>query len=185
MEAWHTAARALALDDRDPYAHYASSWACLSALQHGQALAEAQRSIDLNPNFALGFFALGLVRVHIGHFTEAIDPLLRSLRLNPNDAQASSFTNFVTLAHYHQENYEEAFHYAQRAVRPPRAYFAVRTLCAVLGQLDRASEAAPLIEELERRKPEQPERYFELTTPYEDRRHRDHLMDGLRKAGAL
>jgi adenylate cyclase len=48
---------------------------------HAQALAEAQRSIDLSPNFALGFFALGLVRVHIGHFREAHDPLLRSLRL--------------------------------------------------------------------------------------------------------
>jgi tetratricopeptide (TPR) repeat protein len=79
------AARAVSLDDRDPYSHYAFCWASLLRQIHAQALAEAQRSIDLNPNFALGFFSLGLVRVHIGHFTEALDSLLRSLRLNPND----------------------------------------------------------------------------------------------------
>jgi len=79
------AARSVSLEDRDPYCHYAFCWANLLRQKHAQALAEAQRSIDLNPNFALGFFSLGLVRVYIGHFTEALDSLLRSLRLNPND----------------------------------------------------------------------------------------------------
>ena len=150
---------------------------------HAQALAEAQRSIDLNPNFALGFFALGLVRVYIGHFTEALDSLLRGLRLNPNDPQAGSFLSFVALAHYHQENYEEAVHYGELAVRARRPYLALRALLASLGQLGRIEEAKPLLEEFLSRQPKDPRRHFEITTPYLDVKYRQHLADGLGRAG--
>jgi tetratricopeptide (TPR) repeat protein len=137
----------------------------------------------LNPNFALGFFSLGLIRVHIGHFTEALDSLWRSLRLNPNDPQAGSFLSFVALAHYHQENYEEPAHYGELAIRPRRPYLALRALLASLGQLGRVEEARPLLHEFIDRQPKDPQRQFEVTTPYLDLRYREHLADGLRRAG--
>jgi tetratricopeptide (TPR) repeat protein len=183
-EIYMAAARSVSLDDRDPYSHYAFCWANLIRHMHARALAEAQRSIDLNPNFALGFFALGLVRVHIGHFSEALDSLLRSLRLNPNDPQAGSFMSFVALAHYHQENYEEAVHYGELAVRSRRLYLGVRVLLASLGQLGRVEEARPLLDEFTFRHPQDPKRQFEITTPYLDLKYREHLADGLRRAGA-
>jgi adenylate cyclase len=182
-EIYAAAARSVSLDDRDPYCHYAFCWASLLRQMHTQALAEAQRSIDLNPNFALGFFSLGLVRVHIGHFTEALDSLLRSLRLNPNDPQAGSFLSFVALAHYHQENYEEAVHYGELAVRARRPYLALRVLLASLGQLGRLEEARPLLQEFILRQPKDPQRQFEVTTPYLDLKYRDHFAEGLRRAG--
>jgi adenylate cyclase len=182
-ETYTAAARSVSLDDRDPYSHYAFCWASLLRKMHAQALAEAQRSIDLNPNFALGFFALGLVRVYIGHFLEAVDSLLRSLRLNPNDPQAGSFLSFVALAHYHQENYEEAVHYGELAVRARRPYLAVRTLLASLGQTGRMEEAKPLLSEFMSRQPKDPQQQFEVTTPYSDVKYRGHLLDGLRRAG--
>jgi adenylate cyclase len=182
-ESYAAAARSVSIDDRDPYTHYAFCWTSLVRLMHAQALAEAQRSIDLNPNFALGFFALGLVRVHIGHFREALDSLLRSLRLNPNDPQAGSFLSFVALAHYHQENYEEALHYSQLAVRPRHLHLGLRILLASLGQLGRKEEAQPLLNEFSSLQPEDPQRLFEVTTPYLDPKYREHLADGLRRAG--
>jgi TolB-like protein/class 3 adenylate cyclase/Tfp pilus assembly protein PilF len=182
-EGYAAATRAVALDDRDPYCHYALCWLSTLRRQHAQALSEAQRSIDLNPNFALGYFVLGLVRIHIGHFGEALDALLRSLRLNPNDPQAGSFLSFVALAHYHQGNYEEAVHYGELAIRGRRAFFALRTLLASLGQLGRREDAECILEELERRKPANADEYFEITTPYAVPGHRGHLLDGLRKAG--
>lgn len=182
-ETYAAAARSVAIDDRDPYCHYAFCWASLLRRMHDQALAEAQRSIDLNPNFALGFFSLGLVRIYIGHFGEAIDPLLRSLRLNPNDPQAGSFLSFVALAHYHQENYEEAVHYGQLAVSARRPYLALRTLLASLGQLGRIEEARPFLEEFISRQPNDPLRQFAVTTPYLDAKYREHLASGLRRAG--
>jgi adenylate cyclase len=182
-EIYAAAARSVSLDDRDPYSHYALCWGSLLRRMHAQALAEAQRSIDLNPNFALGFFALGLVRVYIGHFREAIDSLLRSLRLNPNDPQAGSFLSFVALAHYHQGNYEEAVHYGELAVRARRPYIALRTHLASLGQLGRIEEAQPLLNEFISRQPKDPPRQFEVTTPYLELKYREHLADGLRRAG--
>ena len=149
---------------------------------HPQALAEAQRSIDLNPNFALGFFALGLVRVYIGNFREAVDAILRSLRLNPNDPQAGAFLGMVALAHYHQENYEEAVHYGQLANRPRRFYPGLRTLLASLGQLGRTEEARPLLDDFLSR-PADPQQLFDVTTPYLNVKHREHLAEGLRRAG--
>ena len=182
-ESYQAAARAVALDDRDPYSHYAFCWASLLRHMHGQALAEAQRSIDLNPNFALGFFALGVVRVYIGHFREALDALLRSLRLNPNDPQVGSVFYFLGLAHYHQENYEEAIHYCQLAVRPRRFYVGLRTLLASLGQLGRREETRSLLDEFNSLQPQEAQQLFEITTPYLELKYRDHLMDGLRRAG--
>ncbi|MEH2588139.1 adenylate/guanylate cyclase domain-containing protein [Bradyrhizobium sp. AZCC 1721] len=177
------AARAVSLDDRDPYSHYAFCWASLLKQLHAQALGEAQRSIDLNPNFALGFFSLGLVRVYIGHFTEALDSLLHSLRLNPNDPQSGSFLSFVALAHYHQENYDEVVHYGELAVRARRPYLALRALIASLGQLGRVEEAQPLVREFISRQPKDPRRQFEVTTPYLESKYREHLADGLCRAG--
>jgi adenylate cyclase len=182
-ESYAAAARSVSIDERDPYSHYAFCWASLLNSMHTQALAEAQRSIDLNPNFALGFFGLGLVRVHIGHFREAIDSLLRSLRLNPNDPQAGSFQSFVALAHYHQGNYEEALHYSQLAVRPRHLHLGLRILLASLGQLGRIEEAQPLLNEFNSRQPNDLQRLFEVTTPYLDVQYRQHLLDGLRRAG--
>ncbi|WP_245471858.1 adenylate/guanylate cyclase domain-containing protein [Bradyrhizobium nanningense] len=181
-EAHAAAARSVALDDRDPYCHYALCWTSLVMRMHAQALAEAQRSIDLNPNFALGFLSLGLVRVYIGHFREALDALLRCLRLNPNDPQAGAFFSFVGLAHYHQENYEEAGHYGQLAIRTRPHYLGLRILLASLGQLGRIEEARPLLHDLIAR-PADPQQLFDVTTPYLETKYRKHLADGLRRAG--
>jgi TolB-like protein/class 3 adenylate cyclase len=184
LEASHAAAvRAAALDDRDPYSHYALSWTSLMSRLHEQALGEAQRSIDLNPNFSLGFFVLGLVRLHIGHFVEALDALLRSLRLNPNDPQAGSFMSFVSLAYYFQENYEEALHYGQLAVRARGPFIAIRALLATLGQIGRVDEAQALLGQFNSRLPNDLRRHFEVTTPYLHANHREHLLQGLRRAG--
>ena len=184
LEEQHAAAvRAAALDDRDPYSHYALSWTSLMRCLHEQALGELQRSIDLNPNFSLGFFVLGLVRLHIGHFVEALDALLRSLRLNPNDPQAGAFMSFVSLAYYFQENYDEALHYGQMAVRARGPYIAIRALLATLGQLGRVDEAQALLGQFSSRLPKHMRRHFEVTTPYLHANHREHLLDGLRRAG--
>ena len=101
------ATRAVELDERDPYAHYALSLATMLALRHEQSLAAAQRAIDLTPNFALGYFALGWIRIYIGRSAEALDPMLRSLRLNPNDRQSETFLGQAAIAQYHIANFEE------------------------------------------------------------------------------
>ena len=119
-EATAAAQRAVALDDRDPYCHYAMVLVLLAARRHELAIAEAQRALDLSPNFALGYFGLGWVRVFFGKPAEAVDPLLRSLRLNPNDRQSDAFVGQLALAYYHLKNYEEAVRCAVGSLRKRR-----------------------------------------------------------------
>jgi adenylate cyclase len=184
LSAAHAAAQhAVALDDGDAYAHYALTVTSLMFGFHQQALAAAQRAIDLNPNFAMGHFALGWVRVFIGHFAEAMDPILRCLRLNPRDPQAFLFVSQLAVAQYHLGNYDEAIHYAERALRSRRVYVVLRTLLASLGQLGRMDEARAVLAEMKRITPADPKVYWTLISPYADAAHRAHLVDGLVKAG--
>src|SRR5262245_14883668 len=142
-----------------------------------------QRAIDLNPNFAVGYYGLGVVRIFVGHFGEAIDSLLRSLRLSPNDALAGFHLGWVALADYHQDKYEEAVGYAERALRGRRWPYVLRILIASLGQLERTGEARAVIAELERFKPIDAARYWHAASPYADPAHRAHFDEGLRRAG--
>lgn len=182
-ECYQSAQRAVTLDDRDPYCHYILSLSSLPSGKHRQALAEAQRAVDLSPNFALGYFALGMARVYVGHFEEAIDPLLRCQRLSPNDPLTFEFINTVALAHYHLGNYEEALHHAQRALASRRMFGGLLTIIACLGQLGRAEEAQPFIDEVAALNIPDVAAQWAITAPYADAAHRAQLVEGLGKAG--
>ena len=182
-KAVEAASRAVSLDDRDPYAHYALFLVSLLTRHHHEALAEAQRAIDLTPNFHLGYFALGFVRTYVGAFEEALQAMLLSLRLDPNESQSFAFRGQVALAHYHLGQYDEAIRQAQQALRGRRMYFALRTMVACLGQLGRIAEAAPLINEMVTTSPAQPRLYWQVTNPYVDEAHGVEILEGLRKAG--
>ena len=181
-DGYAAATRAVTLDDRDPYTHYALALFSMLRRQHEQSLAEAQRAIDLNPNFALGYFGLGWIRVHLGHFAEAVDSLLRCLRLNPNDPQAPTF-----LAVWRWRTTTWALRRGaslrQAGPAPPCRAFRVAHLAATLGQLGQFEEVAPARAKLKQFKAADPERFWDATSPYADPAHLAHLLEGLRKAG--
>jgi hypothetical protein len=53
----------------------------------------------------------------------------------------------------------------------------------MLGQLGRAEEAKSLLDEFNSLQPKEAQKVFEITTPYLDLKYREHVMDGLRRAG--
>jgi pentatricopeptide repeat protein len=151
--------------------------------EHENGLAEAQKAIDLTPNFALAYFALGTIRVYAGRFDQVADPLQRAMRLSPHDPLHFQFYQPLALAQYHQGRYEEGVELSRTglSIRPWRALY--RTLVACHGQLGRADEARAALAEMRRLMPKNSEGLWEVTTPYVDPAHRAHLLDGLRKAG--
>jgi adenylate cyclase len=181
--AFEAAQRAVELDDKDPYCHYMLGLGSLISDLHQQALAEAQRAVDLNPNFALAHFGLGWIRVFVGHFAAAIDPLLRCVRLSPNDPLTFLFLYFLALAHYHQHDYAQAIQMAQRGLALRRVYLLYEILLASLGQSGKLDEVAAAQAEMERLKPTDLERMARITHPYLNPADREHLSEGLRKAG--
>jgi adenylate cyclase len=144
--------------------------------------AQLLRAIDRSSNFALGHFALGEACLFMGRFVETFDPIMRCLRLTPRDPFASLHINLIALAHYHLGDYSEAVHYSERALQSRRLEIVLRTLAASLGQLGRTDEAGPLFAELERLKPVNADRHWELTNPYAHSTHEAHFLEGLRKA---
>jgi TolB-like protein len=183
LEADVAALRAVALDERDPYSHYAAFLTSILQKRHQQALDAAQRSIDLTPNFALGHFALGATRIYMGKFAEAVDPLLRCVRLNPQYPQISLFWQFLAVAQYHLRNYNEALRYAEVACGKNRLYVQLRILLACLGQLGRMEEGKAVLAELEALRTADAERLHSRTNPYVNQADREHFFEGLRKAG--
>lgn len=177
------AERAVALDDRDPYCHYAVFAGSILSAQLPTALSAAQRAIDLNPNFASGHLALGWTRIYMGYFEESLDPLLRALRLSPNDPIGFLFTSRIALAHYHMENFAEALHFAEQALAKRRVLFAVALAAACLVRLDQLGDARPLVAEIEREQPADTHLYWEIVNPYANRADREHLYEALRQAG--
>jgi TolB-like protein len=81
------AARAVSLDPRDPYCHYAAAIVGAYSGLVGPSIQAAETAIDLNAGFALGHLVLGLARLLGGQPEEAVPALRHGLSLNPNDPQ--------------------------------------------------------------------------------------------------
>jgi adenylate cyclase len=181
--AFAAARRAVELDEKDPYAHYALAWASLLLREHEDAVSEAQKSIDLTPNFALGYYVLGAACALFGRFEQAIDPFQRAVRLSPHDQMNFFFCYYFALAQYHLEHYEEAAKIARMGIGIRPTHMLYRALAASYGQLGRAEQAGLALAEMRRLMPKGAERLWEVMNPYFDRAHRAHFIEGLRKAG--
>jgi TolB-like protein/class 3 adenylate cyclase len=177
------ARRAVEIDDRDSYAHYTLAWASMPLGRQEDAVAEAQKSIDLTPNFALGYFALGVTRLFFGRFDQVADPFQRAMRLSPHEPLTFLFANFLALAEYHQGHYEKAVKIAQMALALRPFHTLYRTLAACYGQLGRREEAAAALAEMHRLNPPAAVHHWQALYPYANPAHLTQLIDGLHKAG--
>jgi TolB-like protein/class 3 adenylate cyclase/Flp pilus assembly protein TadD len=181
--AYAAARRAVELDERDPHTHYTLTWPTLLRREHESALAEAQKAIDLTPNFALAYLVLSAIRIFLGRFDQAIDPIRRAMRLSPHEPLAFFYWHILALAQYHQRRYEEAAKLARMGIGVRPQHLLYRVLAACCGQLGRLDEARAALGELRRLMPKDAERQWEMTHPYVDPDHRAHFIEGLRKAG--
>lgn len=158
-EGTRAATRAVALDPRDPYAHYSFAIvSCYAGSANTGALA-AQSAIDLNPSFALGHLVLGMARLFDGDAGRAVTPLRHGLTLNPNDPQNVAWHILLAYAHLLADAPQEALQSANRALALRPVFgptFEALCCCAVaLGRRDDASRWAARIGETD-----SPERHF-------------------------
>jgi tetratricopeptide (TPR) repeat protein len=77
--------RAIHIDEKSPYAHYALAITSVYASEFDQAIRAAGRAVELNPSFALAYLVLGMACLFSGDAVGAIEPLEHGLRLNPHD----------------------------------------------------------------------------------------------------
>ena len=144
QEARNVARRAIEIDPRDAYGHFALSGVLLYLGQHMDALAAAEQAVDLNVNFAFGHFRHGQVLTYSGREAEAIAPIERSLRLDPCGPQQGAMRGMLALAHHLAGHFVEAENEARKAVDCGNGR-AVSLLAATLARLRRLAEARDVL----------------------------------------
>ena len=153
-EGMEAASRAIYLDGRDPYAHYAFAITSAYGRAPRQAVLAAEKAVALNPSFALGHLVLGMARLFDGRAIEAIAPLEHGLSLNPNDPQNFAWSNLLALAQLFAGHTNKAIGSAHEAlkVRPDwRPTYETLAAChAAAGNFDEAKRAVRRIDELKR-----------------------------------
>jgi len=184
-QARESALKAVALDSENPQAQYVLAQTSLWAGDVLAAIAHAGRAIELNENFALGHFYLGIALSLDGRQEEALDAIETGWRLSPRDPRASTWLANKARALYHLRRYEEAIETAVSARRiQPHAYGCL-VLIASYAQLARDEEARNALADM---CPlpggsEKTTRWY--LDRYSDPVAREHMADGLRKAGLL
>jgi len=182
-EAVTVARKGVELDEQDALVRFMYGRALLAQKAYGDALAELESAIDLNPNLAVVYCGLGDSLAYEGRFSEAIPHFEKAINLSPYDPQRWAFYSYRALAHLLARQFELAAEWAQKAARIPNShYWPFAHRVAALGHLQRP-EASALAELLQR----QPDfscrlarkRLFYIKDPV----HLDIYVEGLRKAG--
>jgi len=150
-EAFELAQRAVALDDRDPMAHFALGRAYTIAGELETAIAELNRSLELNPNHARGYFGLGLALHWFGRADEAQPYFRRAIRQSPHDPMRWAFESSIGSTYFHAGAHEDAVAWLKKAVSHPNSGFHARLSLAAnlaeLGQFDEARAELAIVAE--------------------------------------
>jgi adenylate cyclase len=183
-QAAELATRAVALDDRDPWAHWALSIVELYSRRHDVAISEAQRAIVLNPNFAEAHVSLGEALYYSARADEALKYFDRAKVLNPYFPDV--LLHFQALASFQMGRHEQAVGLLkQRLTRNPLTDVSHALLAASYGHLGRFDEARAVWQEVFRVNPDYSLEYRRKVLPYKNPEDFELVVDGLRKAGLV
>jgi tetratricopeptide (TPR) repeat protein len=148
-EGTEAAVKAVQLDERNPYAHYALAITSVFAGAVERAIRAAETAIELSPSFALGHLALGFARLNAGRAAEAVGPFEHGLRLSPFDPQNFVWLGSLALAQYFAGSQEAALQTAMRALSiRPGWVPTLETLAICCAALERLDEARAFVEQM-------------------------------------
>lgn len=183
--AFAAAERAVALDDKDAMAHLVLGRISLLRCKHEDSIGELESAINLNPNYADAYHALGFALTVSGRPEEALPLYETAIRLSPYDPRLSSFHEMRAWSLIVLGRFEESLVSARTSVRRPNAdLWAYATLSSVLGHLGSLDEVRTARRELLQRKPDFSLSFVRQVVYYNKvPAHLERYIDGLRKAG--
>ena len=175
---------AFALDDRDPWAHFAQGMLQMRLRHLGEAARSLRRALELNPNFALAHALLGNSLAIQGVYQEAVDSAERALRLSPRDRNVGYYASRAMAGvHLVAERYSECVTWARNMIEKSPGHMAGHHfLTAVLALQGNLTAAADAREELLRLHPEFSLAWVDEKGPGNNE-IAERLCEGLRKAG--
>jgi tetratricopeptide (TPR) repeat protein len=178
------ALRAIALDDRDPWAHIALGYLTMMERRTEESIAAFRRAVDLNPSSAAAHSHLSRGFAFAGQDREAIEHGEEAIRLSPLDPEMALFLGAIAVAHYTAGRYAEAARYTTEALRlRPGFQGAQRLRCASLAQAGRIEEARSFLATVRGEQPRLSLDWIRASVPYQTRELVEHFLEGMRKAG--
>ncbi len=134
--------RAVQLDDRNEYAHWALGISCWGLHRLDEGIAALERAVELNPNCSVAYGSLGTALAIAGETADAIANQQVAIRMNPRDPSIFFRFSGLALAHYAAGDFENAILWAERAIhRMPRWYLAHFLIAASHVALERSAQA--------------------------------------------
>jgi TolB-like protein len=178
------AARAVTLDDRDPWGHIALGYWALMERRTEESIAAFRRALDFNPNSASAHAHLGHGLAFSGQHREAIVHAQHAIRFSPLDPMMALFLGTIAVAHYTAGRYAEALDYTGQAARlRPGFQGAHRLRCASLAQVGRIDEARACLATVRQGQPRLSLDWIKTYVPYQTPDLIERFLDGMRKAG--
>ena len=176
--------RAVELDDEDASAHTALGLVHYIDREHHAAIAECDHAIQLNPSFAMARALLGSALSDSGKAEEAIPHLEQTIQLSPRDPLIGHVHARMARAFLFLRKHEKAVEWARTGLRHPNINWPIHSyLVSALGHLGNQDEARRALDDLRRFRLSITIGFVGEHLPITDMDYRDHLLDGLRKAG--
>lgn len=145
--AYELGRRAVELDDRNEYAHWAFGISGWGLRRYDESIAALERAVELNPNCSLAYGSLGTVLGLVGRSDEAIANQQIAIRSNPLDPSIFFRFSGIALANYMAHRWDEAANWAGRAIhRMPRWYISHFILIASHIQAGRMGAAKSAVD---------------------------------------
>lgn len=184
QEALTAGRKGVELDDQDAMIRFMYGRALLAAKAYGDALAELEIAIDLNPYLAPSYCGLGDSLAYEGRIEEAIPYFQKAIELSPHDPLRWAFYSYRALAHIFARQFDLASEWAHKATRVPNAhYWAFAHRVSALGHL-RSHDVRAARDELLQRNPDFRCDFARRRLFYiKDRAQLDLYVQGLRLAG--
>ena len=175
---------ALAIDQTNPFSHFAMGRISMFNGKHDKAIAEFERAIALNPNYALAYFGLGHGLWHAGRPSEALPHYEDAIRLSPHDPVMWAILASKAIALCMQECYDEGIACSHKAQQlNDSQVFSYLAEISGLGNLGRTADGAAVIERAKNVQPELSLAFLKQSLPISDSAAKHRFIAGLQAAG--
>ena len=178
-------AKAVALDDHEPWGHLVLGHGHARRRRPELALTHLSKSVELIPSFALGYAALGYALACGGQPERGLQSLEQAHRLSPRDPFLAIYSPTVRyMAQFALGRYEETVSIcrATTALNPDHVG-AWRLMTVSLGLLGRIEEAKEALARTLALQPDLSSSHVEKNTVFADPADRNRFLEGLQKAG--
>jgi TolB-like protein/predicted Zn-dependent protease len=182
QDAFEMAEKALTLDESNPDAHLALSWARMHNREHDMSIAAAERGVALSPNYALANRRLGVSLMFSERSAEAIPWIKKAMRLNPFDKAIAPAS--LGLAYWSSGQYDVGISVLKEVVRENPNFFQGHYYLALnYASSGQEEEARAEMKETLRINPKLSLKGVRKRLPMKKQSDRDRWLEALRKAG--